>query len=75
MKIRFIAVIGLLSSLTLSSCKKDWNCNCENIPFVGTISTEHLDKTRSEAREECDENQDIYHDNGLGSVDCSISSK
>ena len=75
MKGKFILTIGVLGMLALSSCKKDWNCTCKNIPFIGTFTTEHKDMNRIDANDECESNEKEYHDAGATGVECEISAK
>lgn len=75
MKFKLILSVGVLGLLALTSCKKDWNCTCSNIPFIGSNTTEHNDMTRSDAREECDANEKAFHNAGVTGVECEISAK
>ncbi|MFM7637960.1 MAG: hypothetical protein ACKO5W_08835, partial [Crocinitomicaceae bacterium] len=45
-----ILCVGLLA---LASCKKDWTCKCTS-SIGGATSTTITDKTKSDAKAECD---------------------
>ncbi|MCO5259288.1 MAG: hypothetical protein M9916_04010 [Crocinitomicaceae bacterium] len=48
-----IFVVGLvLGTFVLTSCKKDWTCECTGA--LGTYSSQIKDKTKKDATEECD---------------------
>lgn len=47
-----IILLSGLTMLTLSSCKKDWTCAC-TFSNGGSSSTTIVDKTKSDAKAEC----------------------
>jgi len=69
-----IALMGI-GLLFMTSCKKDWNCVCNNVPIIGTVTTEHLEMNRIDATEECDAREENYHENSLNGVSCSVSAQ
>lgn len=69
-----IALMGI-GILFMTSCKKDWNCVCNNVPILGAVTTEHEEMTRIEATEECDATEESYHENSLTGVSCSLSAQ
>lgn len=69
-------LLGLfLGALTLSSCKKDWTCVCENVPLIGTYSETIKDKKKLDAKSECG-NKNTIEVNGVtytnNNVSCSL---
>ena len=46
--------LGAFAILTLASCKKDWTCTCTSSLGGGSSSTTISDKTKSDAKAECD---------------------
>ncbi len=63
-----IILLSGLTILTLASCKKDWTCECTS-SIGGSSSTTIGDKTKSDAKAECD-NGDA---SALGvTVDCEL---
>lgn len=55
-KLLFVGAFLFLGSLTLTSCKKDWTCECT--VFGQTGSDVIKDKTKKDAKAECQKNED-----------------
>lgn len=67
-----IILLGFaFGALALTSCKKDWTCVCEGVPIVGTFSDEIKDKTRSDAKSEC-ESKNTYGGVTVNDMKCSL---
>jgi hypothetical protein len=49
-----IILLSGLTLLTLASCKKDWTCTCTSSIGGGSESSTIADKTKSDAKAECD---------------------
>lgn len=61
-KVLFLSLV--FGGLALTSCKKDWTCVCENVPLIGTYSEVLKDKTKSDAKSECEGKKTIETDSG-----------
>ena len=63
-----IILLSGLTLLTLASCKKDWTCTCTS-SIGGTTTTTISDKTKSDAKADCDSSDGSV----LGvTVDCEL---
>lgn len=67
---KLFVILGV-GILTISSCKKDWNCECtvnESVVSNNPIK----DKSKKEAISECNREVTLYEDSVSVSVSCAI---
>lgn len=67
-----VFIIGIIALLT--SCKKDWVCNCS----FGTTSlstTQIFDQNRKTARKACKDQESSLITLGVQNVDCKLQGK
>ena len=75
MKTKYILCLLGVSLISLTSCKKDWNCNCS--ASIITIEAENYENiTKSDAESRCSDTQDdlrsAFNNN---EISCSISER
>ncbi len=55
-----IILLAGVAMLALASCKKDYTCECTDVPLLGTVPIEIKDAKKSEAKDACDALQATY---------------
>lgn len=68
MKTKLFFVAAAVAMISLSSCKKDWTCECD-VESGGSATYEFKDTKKKDAEEACDE-----WDSTEG-LDCTLSQK
>lgn len=76
MKTKLLFIGLLLGAASLTSCKKDWNCDCEYSQDGVTLegSAEFKDVSKKDAEEACDSFESTSSMAGQ-SWDCTLSEK
>lgn len=72
MRKKAICIIGTIVFLT--SCKKDWVCNC-SLGTSSLITTQIFDQNRKTARKACKDSESNLITQGLQNVDCKLQAK
>lgn len=67
-----ICIVGTIALLT--SCKKDWVCNC-SLGTSSLITTQIFDQNRKTARKACKDRESSLITQGLQNVDCKLQAK
>jgi len=49
----YIILLAILSSLVSISCKKNYSCECSNVPYVGTQITDLGKQSKKVAEDAC----------------------
>jgi len=72
MKKMILGAVVIGGLVTLASCKKDWNCECDVYLFdsnIGTADTTFTDMTKSDAETACDGLEILVLGSGLQNCD------
>jgi hypothetical protein len=56
-----IFVLSALAMFAFVSCKKDYTCECTNVPSLGTVNLTFEDAKKKDAEEACTEAQTTYN--------------
>lgn len=68
-------VIGIIGTIVfLTSCKKDWVCNC-SLGTSSLITTQIFDQNRKTARKACKDEESSLITLGVQNVDCKLQRK
>ena len=74
--VRFIAAIAILSTVTLTSCKKYYTCTCTTTEAGNSATTKFEKQLRAKAKndatEQCATFQNQYNSTNTGSTKCTI---
>lgn len=80
MKGKFMFALAAVGMLALTSCKSDWDCECEftnpvtddtESAIAGTIQ----DATESDAEEVCDDLESLGNTGGIDDYSCTLTEK
>ncbi len=71
MKKKVILLSVVCATLSVASCRKDYSCECKNIPYVGTTVTPLGKMSKKDAKSTCSNIQNGYMSTSK-SISCEI---